>query len=106
MGRPRRGAFSLLLGRVKRPSQAPADAHQGPLLLLADHPSRAREWGDRGLRTHLSTLPLKVIIAPLHTVPTRQKMMAYGLPVTVPCHTASITPTVSVMSAASSCPLG
>lgn len=33
----------------------------------------------------LRTLPLKVIIAPLHTVPTRQKAIAYGLPLTVPC---------------------
>lgn len=77
-----------------------------PLSLCTGKPSPTPCPPLRSAAAHLSTLPLNVIIAPLHTVPTTQNMMAYGLPVAVPCHTASITPRVRVISAASSWLLG
>lgn len=52
------------------------------------------------------SLLLNVIIRPLHIVAAIEKHMAYGLPVAVPCHTASITPIVSTTSEAASFRVG
>lgn len=52
--------------------------------------------------SHLSTLPETDIIALLHSIATKQAAIAEGRPVAMPCHTASITPSVSTIREASS----